>query len=775
MTLARLVVLLGLDSRGFQLGLAQAQRQLAIFRQGMAGIGGGMNMAAIGRGLTYGLTLPLIAAGAAVGVLGSNLASEMSRVQSVIATPGNARSGLIGAWTDDVQQLGVTLGRTSPEVASGLYEIVSAFGDIGNATQFLEIAGRAAVAGQSDIATSTKNLVLMTRAWGDSSTQAVRRMADLGSATVRVGTLTEQEMGGAMAGLLPIMKLYGVQLEQGFAGLASLAGVSGSASQASTQLQRAITSLVAPNQTMLKLYKQYGIESGELLIEQKGLVGAFKEISRISDETHTPLQKMLGRLEAVKAVATLTGPQFQAYTDNLAVMAEAAGDVDRAFAGATGGIGKAQFEWQQATQRMRVIAESLYLSLAPAASNVAKSLAPIGKAFEGLAQGVASLDTGTLTVIVWALLALATIGPVASIISGIGSAIGLLGAAAASAWGPVGLVAAALWLVWLAYQNDWWGFATKVTEAWAWIEENAKNLAREIEQLRDAIGEIANPPVPEGPGEETPGFFMRYSQALKEFMDVALQVWLTIGQQAAGFRQSFKQGWDSLWSGLTQSFSRWGESIRIGIGLALGAAALSVGQFATAIRTGLALAWAGVVQSIGTLVSGMKTGFSNAISAAKDAVGKIAGAFKISWSSIGSSIASGIASGISAGVRAIKDAAVGAATAALNAAKSALGIKSPSRVFRDAVGYQIPAGMAQGIYQGAWMVNRALTGLATPPTVAGGGGVSGLALAGAGGGGGSTTAIEVSFGDIIIQGGPATAGKVVVESITSALQRRGLI
>lgn len=67
-----------------------------------------------------------------------------------------------------------------------------------------------------------------------------------------------------------------------------------------------------------------------------------------------------------------------------------------------------------------------------------------------------------------------------------------------------------------------------------------------------------------------------------------------------------------------------------------------------------------------------------------------------SWSSIGSNIISGIASGLKRGVGTIISAAKSAAASALTAAKKALGIKSPSRRFRDEVGKMMAVGMGEG-------------------------------------------------------------------------------
>ena len=495
MTLARLFVLLSLDSGAFRAGMMSAITQVQMLQNNLRGMQSA-NLASAGRSLTYGLTVPIIAAAAAIGVFGSRLDSELARVQSVISTPADNGLAQVTQWRDGIQDLAITLGRSSPEVAGGMYEIVSALGNIPNAMEYLTIAGRAAVAGQSDIVTSTKNLVLATRAWGDTSTDAVKYMANLASATVRVGTVTESELGPAMANLLPIGRLYNVQLESLFSGIATLAGVSGSASQASTQLQRAIISITSPNTALAGAYKKVGISSGEALLSQKGLLGSFQAIMDISTRLNIPLNKLLGRVEAVKAVATLTEPQLQNFRDNLADISNSAQAVDLAFEGTTNGINKAAFQWAAAGVKMQVIAEDLYESFAPASLKVLEALDPMIGRLRSLADTISGMSTENVTRLMYALIGLAALGPTLSLIGslisvfyGLRAATMLLGTALGSLLGPIGWVILGIIALWYAWQNNWGNIQGRTASA---VEAIRGHLAPMGDALNDATTAAGN-------------------------------------------------------------------------------------------------------------------------------------------------------------------------------------------------------------------------------------------------------------------------------------------
>ena len=67
------------------------------------------------------------------------------------------------------------------------------------------------------------------------------------------------------------------------------------------------------------------------------------------------------------------------------------------------------------------------------------------------------------------------------------------------------------------------------------------------------------------------------------------------------------------------------------------------------------------------------------------------------WSSVGSNICDGIASGIDSGWSWLKNKVSSVASSLLDKAKAALGIHSPSRLFRDIVGLNIGYGIGEGI------------------------------------------------------------------------------
>lgn len=128
--------------------------------------------------------------------------------------------------------------------------------------------------------------------------------------------------------------------------------------------------------------------------------------------------------------------------------------------------------------------------------------------------------------------------------------------------------------------------------------------------------------------------------------------------------------------------------------------------------------WAGVGSKvINFIVSGLQA-LVNDIPNKLRSIGQDAwDAFSnISWSGLGSAIIDGIIAGIGSGWSLIQK-LKSLASDALQAAKDRLTIKSPSKRFRDEVGKMIPAGMAEGVDENAYMVEDALKSLAEPSDI----------------------------------------------------------
>ena len=142
------------------------------------------------------------------------------------------------------------------------------------------------------------------------------------------------------------------------------------------------------------------------------------------------------------------------------------------------------------------------------------------------------------------------------------------------------------------------------------------------------------------------------------------------------------------------------------------AATQVIGQLISTIVAHLPDLLAQGINLLLTLIAGFISMQGDLIAAAWDIIKKLIDAFKeTDWKSVGDNIMEGIKQGIANGVGKIVSAAKEAANKAFAAAKEALGIKSPSRLFRAEVGYRISQGAALGITDGIPLMTRAMDDL----------------------------------------------------------------
>lgn len=111
---------------------------------------------------------------------------------------------------------------------------------------------------------------------------------------------------------------------------------------------------------------------------------------------------------------------------------------------------------------------------------------------------------------------------------------------------------------------------------------------------------------------------------------------------------------------------------------------------------------------------------SKLLTIGKNAITKMKSVFKISeWKNIGKNIINGIISGITGMVSKLYSSIKSALSGLVSKAKSALGISSPSKVFRDAIGAFIPQGIAVGVEKNAAVAEAAVEDMADSLSSAG--------------------------------------------------------
>lgn len=414
-----------------------------------------------GKTISVGISAPL----AAVGGLAINAATQINQNLGNVQSLGVAQER-VESFRDSIQEMAVAVGKDTQDLGDGLYQVVSAFGDSADTVTILETNAMAAAAG---LATTTDAINLtsaVTKGYGDTSAEAVTKVADLAFTTVKLGQTTFPELASSMGRVVPLGAAMGASMEELFGVMATGTGVTGSAAEVSTQLRGVLQSLAAPTGNMSTLFEKWGVESGQAALESMGLQGVIEGIVKEAEASGLPLQKYISSIEGQTLALALAGPQAEVFTEKLAAMETSSGALIDAFDAQTEGINANGFAMQQARIKLGVFMEKLGQGLGPILSTVIDLLTPFTDKILQLADWFVTLDQRTQLIIGGIGAFLVMLGPglliAGQFLSVMSSLAPILGAVALLV-SPIGLVVGGLAVL---FAMDFGGFRTKVTD-WA--------------------------------------------------------------------------------------------------------------------------------------------------------------------------------------------------------------------------------------------------------------------------------------------------------------------
>ena len=380
----------------------------------------GTRATAAGQALSVGLTTPIVG----LGTIALRSATQFNKGMANVATliPGN--TARVNELKGAVQQLAIAHGKDTTDLAAGLYQTISAFGDqAGDTLRVLEINSKAATAG---VATTEQAIALtssVTKAYGDTSATAVQKVSDLAFLTVKLGQTTFPELAASMGRAVPIAAKLGVSQEELSAGFATLTGVTGNTSEVSTQLAAILRALLKPTPALAAAVDGLGFSNAQALVETLGLKGGLEALIGETDGTNESIGKLFGRAEALNAVFALTGTQSDTFNEKLAAMQDAAGATDTAFREQTEGVNRAGHAWDRLKAKFTVASQQIGDQLAPVLLDLAGALRPVKDVVIGLIDRLTQLSGSQKAVALSAIALGAGLGPVLLLFGGVARAL----------------------------------------------------------------------------------------------------------------------------------------------------------------------------------------------------------------------------------------------------------------------------------------------------------------------------------------------------------------
>ncbi|WP_195193156.1 phage tail tape measure protein [Collinsella aerofaciens] len=405
----------------------------------------------LGRSMTLGLTVPIVAAGGAATSVAASFDDAMSQVQGALGGASVDMDGLRAL----ALQLGADTVFSATESAQAMVELAK-----GGLTE-AQIKGGAlaasmdlAAAGQLNLAAAAATTVQMMGSFGLGAGDATR-IANALAGAANASSADVSDLTQAMSQCSAQASLAGWSLEDTAAALALFADHGVKGSDAGTSLKTMLQRLAAPTDQAAEAIAAYGLNIRDSNGKMKDISGIADELTGklggLSDaERDAALQTIFGS-DASRAAAIL----MQSGSEGLAKYIAATNDATAAETMAN--AQKGELSW--ALENMGGAVESASIAfgtaLAPAITAVAGVIGNVAEAFASLPAGVQTAIAVVLALVAALGPLLMVVGSVVAALPAISEGFAVLGGALAIPLAPAAAVVAAIAAVAAAIYAAW--------------------------------------------------------------------------------------------------------------------------------------------------------------------------------------------------------------------------------------------------------------------------------------------------------------------------------
>jgi TP901 family phage tail tape measure protein len=296
-------------------------------------------------------------------------------------------AGISGKELDDLGDRVLTLAGkyslSANDVRRALYEIYSAQVPVEQGMATLETTMKAAEAGNAGVNDTFRLGSAIIKGYGMQWSE-LPAVYDKTMQIVIKGQTTFSELAQSMGAVIPMAKAGGISLEELSGFYATLTGVTGNASEVTTQMRQVIASIVKPTQDARQGAKAMGIDFSAAALKSKGLAGVLDDVAKATGGDIDKIAILFPNIRALPAVLAATGGQAGQLAKNLDTMKNSAGSVDTAMKNVSASVGE-----HLETLKTRGLA---------ALTKLALGLAPIFENIVGLANGLLSVLTPIIEV-----------------------------------------------------------------------------------------------------------------------------------------------------------------------------------------------------------------------------------------------------------------------------------------------------------------------------------------------------------------------------------------
>ena len=449
-SLGKLFVWVGADTSDLEKGLDGAEKSVNKFGKNVkktgAVIGAGVSKA--GKGLTAGMTLPLVTAGAGFMALSGKAAEFESGMNRVFTLLPGITEDAMGEMEDDLMAFSREMGILPEEAVPALYQALSAGVPPDNVFEFMKTAAKASIGGVADIETTVDGLTSVVNAYGRSVLSAAEA-SDIMATAATKGKTDLGPMSDALYNVIPTAAGLGVGFKDVAAALATITAAGTPTSVATTQLRSLFSQLSKEGTNTSDAFREVaGVGFKEFIAQGGNVQGALSIMGQAADENDVALQDMFRSVEAGNAALALTGAGADTFAANVDAMGESTGAAEEKFKtmdeGAARSMAKLKAEFSATmieigNEFIPILKDDLIPIFRDDIAPLLKDV--VGPAIKGLANAFSAMSPGMKKVSLVVLALAAALGPVLMVIGPIITGVTALAPIVATVGAAIGAVA----------------------------------------------------------------------------------------------------------------------------------------------------------------------------------------------------------------------------------------------------------------------------------------------------------------------------------------------
>ena len=273
------------------------------------------------------LKIMTAAAGAFAAVAGKAAVDFQDDMAQVFTLLPGVSGPAMSEMSDQVLEFSKKIGILPDEIIPGIYDALSAGVPQKNLFEFMEVAGRAAIGGNLEVADAVDLLSTAVNAYAETGLSAAEA-SDIFFTTVRLGKTTVPELQAAFSKVGPVAAALGIGLEEIGAGMSVLTAGGEPTSSAATKMAAALAEL---GKDGTKASKSFEDLSGVVFSDFVAQGGTFTEAVGIMSDSGLSFLDMFSSKEAAFGAMGLAVDDAESLQAALAEMNGAAGATDSAY------------------------------------------------------------------------------------------------------------------------------------------------------------------------------------------------------------------------------------------------------------------------------------------------------------------------------------------------------------------------------------------------------------------------------------------------------------